>query len=403
MICVDAAPAHAAYYGTAVIDGRSAGKVHLRESPSASSNSRGLYFSGTNVICDSDPSAEWTMVTIGSESGWMKSEFLYHGTNPNSIASRQPTAIVNNRNWREQTDGQSSGWLPLFQDRSGRFVAAERIPGGAAVTILGETREHWYYIKVGDQHGDLYGYMPAENLLIGDYALSDTSQDYVMLYYTEAPNSQSSIKIQYPQFIDESLVSVNRYIYGRVYDFAQYDSEYYSDDNNEIPITFGLTLDYKSEVTLQNDEVVSVVFWGTSNIENSIHPFTDLISYNIGLDSLNIIKLTDLYTINDAFMNVLFNKAYYPTYPVTSDYAPSFTDMLAYQSEDYKRLRPYYTEEDAANIVYFLKPDGVVISMPAVHATGSDHFEAQLRYGDIQQFELDAINRTNWRMDIDYN
>ncbi len=40
------------------------------------------------------------------------------------------------------------------------------------------------------------------------------------------------------------------------------------------------------------------------------------------------------------------------------------------------------------NVSYFLKPDGIVLSMPAVHATGSDHFEAQLKYNDIQQFYL---------------
>lgn len=33
-----------------------------------------------------------------------------------------------------------------------------------------------------------------------------------------------------------------------------------------------------------------------------------------------------------------------------------------------------------------MKPEGIVLSMPALHATGSDHFEAQLNYIDIEKF-----------------
>ena len=46
------------------------------------------------------------------------------------------------------------------------------------------------------------------------------------------------------------------------------------------------------------------------------------------------------------------------------------------------------------NVSCFLKPDGLVLSMPAIHATGSDHFEAQLRYEEIQSFY--RLKRNYW-------
>jgi len=46
------------------------------------------------------------------------------------------------------------------------------------------------------------------------------------------------------------------------------------------------------------------------------------------------------------------------------------------------------------NVSCFLKPDGLVLSMPAIHTTGSDHFEAQLRYEEIQSFY--RLKRNYW-------
>ena len=41
---------------------------------------------------------------------------------------------------------------------------------------------------------------------------------------------------------------------------------------------------------------------------------------------------------------------------------------------------------------FFLKPEGVVISLPAVHATGSDHMEALLPYSLVKDLYLPDRN-----------
>ncbi len=163
LACTNISPALGANYGTAIIDGRDADRVHLRERSSAVSNSLGLYFTGTQVLCESDPNKEWVMVTIGSQSGYMKSEYLYRGSNPGSVKPKQPAAVVKN-----QTAGS---WVNLREEPSLRGAVAGRCYGGDVVTVLGETASHWYYAKAGD----LYGYIMSDYLVMGASVPPDDS------------------------------------------------------------------------------------------------------------------------------------------------------------------------------------------------------------------------------------
>jgi uncharacterized protein YgiM (DUF1202 family) len=349
-----------ANYGTAVINGRNADRVHLRESPSAVSNSLGLYFTGTEVVCKSDPKKEWVMVTVGSQTGYMKSEYLYRGSNPGSIKSKQPAAVVNSK--------KAGSWVNLRGEPSLNGAVAGKIYHGDKVTVLGETAGNWCYVKAGSQ----YGYMMSDYLIIGGSVSPNepSAQGYTMLFYTKAPNKNSSVRIQYPKFAGAGFDALNALIYSKVKSFVPSDNT-------------GLTIDYQSAVTLQNSKIVSIVFWGSSYIKGGAHPFTDLIALNVDLSSMNEIALTDMYTTADGFEKVFFDKAFFPTNPVTSYKAASFSEMLKLQTTEYQSVSPFSMPN---SISCFLKPDGIVLSMPAIHATGSDHFEAQLKYSDIQQF-----------------
>jgi hypothetical protein len=145
----------------------------------------------------------------------------------------------------------------------------------------------------------------------------------------------------------------------------------------------GLTIDYQSAVTLQNNKIVSIVFWGTSYIEGSAYTVNNLITLNVDLQSMKEITFKDLYTTNADFEKVFFDKAFIPMNPITSYDESSFPEMLNLQSPEYQTVDPFSI---ANNISCFLKPDGIVLSMPAIHATGSDHFEAQLKYSNIKPF-----------------
>lgn len=142
-------------YGTAMIDGRSSDRVHLRERASAEASSMGLFFTGTKVVCESDPSKEWVKVTIGSQTGYMKSEYLYRGSKPDSIQSKQPKAVVKNKKAR--------GWINLRKEPSQNAAVESKLYDGDSAIVLGQTASQWYYVKAGDQQG----YIMAEFLSVG--------------------------------------------------------------------------------------------------------------------------------------------------------------------------------------------------------------------------------------------
>ena len=72
-LCICAACALADDYGDAVIDAGNSNRLHLRAEPSTEAESLGLYFTGTEVECRSDPAKEWVEVKIGRVRGYMKS------------------------------------------------------------------------------------------------------------------------------------------------------------------------------------------------------------------------------------------------------------------------------------------------------------------------------------------
>lgn len=216
-----------------------------------------------------------------------------------------------------------------------------------------------------------------ETLSISNTEETKVKDDSItMLVYTEAPNKNSSVEIQYPQFKNND--ALNAMVYDKVQSLAQIDTSLFSSDAR-------LNIDYQADVTLNNNKVVSIIFWGPSSIDDAAYSTSNLITMNVDLHSMKELNLKDLYTTNADFQAVFFEKAMFPENPVTSYDKASFPEMLKLQSPEYQTVDPFSIE---GNVKFFLKPDGIVFSLPAVHATGSDHFEAQLKYSDIQQFYL---------------
>lgn len=140
---------------TAVIDGKTADRVHLRAEPSPKARSLGLYFTGTEVLYDSGSNGEWTSVVIGDQAGFIKSEYLYFGNNPSSIKSQQPSGIV--------TNVKVNSWVNFRSGPHQNSASIGTLYKGDIVTVLGETVTEWYYVK----SNDLYGYIAADFLQVG--------------------------------------------------------------------------------------------------------------------------------------------------------------------------------------------------------------------------------------------
>ncbi len=349
----------AADFGTAVINGKSADRVHMREFSSLISNSLGLYFTGTTVQCESELDAEWTIITIGRQTGYMKSEFL--APTSKGIQSKQPFGSITS----------TDGWTALREEPSSLAAATSKLANQTAVTVLGETAQHWYYVQV--QADGQFGYVYADTLRL-ENAGTITQLPDTMTYQMQShfPNEDSTI--QYPLFTGTGSGALNAAIDAKVRSF--------------IGNTADVTLDYQCAVTLQNSKMVSMVFWGMSDVEGSIHPFTDLYTLNFDVSTEQEITLADLYVTNTSFQSIFFANAYFPENPVTSYSAERFAEMLALQTDEYQTVSAF----DMCGVIScYLKPDGIVLSMPSVHATGSDHFEAELHYADIQAFYIPTI------------
>ena len=136
LICLCFVSAYAQSYGTAVIDAGDAGKLHLRTEPSSDSASKGLYFSGTEVICKSDPHAEWVKVLVGAHSGYMNSTYLKTETEGKLVQSAQPIGVVISESGANLRHG------PTINDG-----VVTTLSQGEIVNVLGETSGHWYFVE----------------------------------------------------------------------------------------------------------------------------------------------------------------------------------------------------------------------------------------------------------------
>jgi len=159
-------------WGKAVVDAPS-GKLHLRENPTSESDSLGLYFTGTQVTCESDPDQEWVEVKIGRERGYMYSKYLKTGSSADRVEPRFLAGTVNATNYARLRKGPSTEY---------QFIC--KINNGQNVTVMGETDEHWYYVKYGNEKGFI-----SKNLVYtrGDATSSSAPAYTAAPVYTAAP------------------------------------------------------------------------------------------------------------------------------------------------------------------------------------------------------------------------
>ena len=151
--------ASAALADEAIIDGKTSDRVHLRSGRSTSSESLGLYFTGTRALCEAEPQGDWVAVTIGSQMGYMKAEYLLRGS-MGSASGAQKTGMVSNPN---------GSWANFRQGPSEDTTVLTRLNNKTALTLLGETSSGWYYARAEG----LYGYIRADLVGMQEIAQAD--------------------------------------------------------------------------------------------------------------------------------------------------------------------------------------------------------------------------------------
>lgn len=135
ILCLQAAMAAE----TACIDGGTADRVHLRQSPSEEASSLGLYFTGAPVERLADLSGGWSRVRIGTQTGYVRTQYLTA-----AAEAAFPARVVNN---------PTSDWVNLRSGASFDDAPVGRLNNGDILRLIGETASGWSYVEADDLHG----------------------------------------------------------------------------------------------------------------------------------------------------------------------------------------------------------------------------------------------------------
>ena len=152
----------------AVIFVRDGSKLHLRAEPTTDAPSLGLFYTGTQVVPLSPISDEWVSVRIGSQTGYMKGEYLRPGGDAKWIISEAPMGYVS-----------SAGTVNLRSGPSAEATQLGTIRPGRTLLILGETKNRWYYVKAEGKTG----YVSAKLIdLLYESERVEGSEDWKQIY-----------------------------------------------------------------------------------------------------------------------------------------------------------------------------------------------------------------------------
>lgn len=139
-------------YGLAPIYGISADRVHLRKTQGG--ESLGLYFNGAQALCLTDPArSEWTRVRLGTEEGYVRSWYL---------AADGGAAVPSLK--RGTVQCEEGGWVNLRAAPGRDAKVCLRLKAGDTLTVLGETSEHWYWVR----YGNTFGYVMTNYIALSD-------------------------------------------------------------------------------------------------------------------------------------------------------------------------------------------------------------------------------------------
>jgi len=190
---------------TAVIDGIDASRVHLRQEPSTSAASLGLFFTGTEVTLLDTSNEEWAQVAIGAQQGYMMKKYLRFGADPQLVTNRQPRGVL----------GGSNEEVPVWYTLPASGQPDGSINQAAVLTILGETVDGYYYAEVVNLHF----YVAADAIWLTDRDAPPATRASRLLRqvvenqfpYLDAVSGQELLLSQYDPYVDELPWIIGRY------------------------------------------------------------------------------------------------------------------------------------------------------------------------------------------------
>jgi hypothetical protein len=233
---------------------------------------------------------------------------------------------------------------------------------------------------------------------------------YSMQLYTDAPNADSSVRVEYPRFHytdteenyyeydsskDYQITMLNELIEKKLAHLVSYIFIMNGFDS-------AVDIEYRCAVTLNTDKAVSVVFWGGIN-QNDQRYDRNIDALTVELSTMREYRLVDMFQLDKDFAKTLGEAGYRPAnpeiMPETDWY--SFDESLAFfQAEtESARLNNRRTSFDFPHSLWtigYLVPEGMVVAVSVSHADGN-YFVVQVNREDISPFCL--LDEPLWSSD----
>jgi hypothetical protein len=215
--------------------------------------------------------------------------------------------------------------------------------------------------------------------------------------YTDAPNKESTVYVEYPRFYygSKEIYDNNGYddnVYRRVNDLNWLIDNFIFRKTMWFPFREGFDKPYENvlqcAVTLIHEKVISIVFWGVFHNIGQRHD-NMIYTLNIELATMRDLDFADMFEVNPDFVDMFFESAQFPTDPDTTPYGNDTDNFVIRMTNLERSAFDFYPDRVSLDSLYYLKPDGVVFILPEGHASG-DHFEAFIEYDKLVPFYLDS-------------
>lgn len=171
---------------------------------------------------------------------------------------------------------------------------------------------------------------------------------------------ENNVSIKYPILSSNEidLASVNKLIKETALNIFTVDKEFKQDINISYEIVFN------------NNKFISIIFTGLANATPSAHPRNMFYTLNIDIERGSKIKLTDIYNIDDSFIELYKSELKKQTIPYIAMYLENYTN---------EELKKMFNNADKENdgIFSYYTDTSVGISFPTIYAIG-DHIEVEI-------------------------
>jgi hypothetical protein len=187
-------------------------------------------------------------------------------------------------------------------------------------------------------------------------------------------DDENSISIQYPVISDLSDKDMQKKINEvimqetlKIYDYYDYEDRGHLD------------LEIEFNIALESSSILSIQYYGLGYVENVAHPNKLFYTTNIDMQRGVKLKLVDLISIEDDFVNMFINGDFKHVGPLEEDPILDYNYPLAIVKEN------FINADNMGSEFSYLTNDSLGISIPASHAIGG-YALYEIKYDDIKEF-----------------